>query len=191
MSIEVMTDVWKHSQARSGDLLVQLALADFSNHEGVAFPSITTLGRKARLSPRQVKRAIGRLQRLGELTVLKKQGPYGVNMYRIIWGDKLSLHSLKSVDNWVPNCHCTAFQSDILGKRVVTPTSPNPIKNPSKIKKRSGEPVDTVDNRDEHGEVATVGEGAKDLINPIGNPLNFLSPGLQESFSKHLEDDPS
>lgn len=209
MSIKVMTAVWQHSQARSGDLLVQLALADFSNDEGFAFPAIPTLGRKARLSPRQVKRALDRLQRLGELTVFKKQGPHGVNRYRIMVGDNFSLaQPVNGSDgdrlSLAEHVAVTlkASDGDILGKEVVTPTSPNPLKNPSKIRKkeekRSGGPVGTVDEgdnsvvgRDDHGEVAMVGEGAKDRMDPLVNPLNFLSPGLRESFSKHFEDDPS
>lgn len=49
----------------------------------------------------------------------------------------------------------------------------------------------SVVDRDNHGEVATVGGRAKDRMDQIGNPLNFLSPGLRESFSNHFEDDPS
>ena len=68
-----------------------LAIADFSNDHGIAFPAISTLAKKARLSPRQVKRAIDHLNRLGELAVYKKKGPSGVNIYRILLGDDVSL----------------------------------------------------------------------------------------------------
>lgn len=123
MSIRVMDAVWKLSRAKSGDLLVALAIADFSNDQGLAFPAIKTLAQKARLSPRQVKRAIDRLHRLGELTIYKKKGPNGVNRYRIILGDKLSpKHTVKVTS--------TTGQSDILGKKVVTPMSPNPSEEP-------------------------------------------------------------
>jgi hypothetical protein len=84
MSIKIMTAVWQHSQAKSGDLLVALAIADFSNEQGLAFPAIPTLAKKARLSTRQTKRSLTRLQQLGELTVLKKQGPHGVNQYKLL-----------------------------------------------------------------------------------------------------------
>src|SRR4029078_780385 len=79
VSIKVMTAVWQHSQARSGDLLVALAIADFSNDEGLAVPPIQTLAKKARLSPRQVKRALQELQRLRELDIFKNRGPQGGN----------------------------------------------------------------------------------------------------------------
>jgi hypothetical protein len=79
VSIKVMTAVWQHSQARSEDLSVALAIADFSNDEGLAFPPIQILAKKARLSPRQVKRAHQELQRLRELDIFKNRGPQGGN----------------------------------------------------------------------------------------------------------------
>ena len=123
MSIKVMTAVWEHSKAKSGDLIVALAIANFSNDEGLAFPSIPTLARKSRLSTRQTKRSLARLQGSGELTIFKKQGPHGVNRYRILLGDKLALDHDVKVTSKPPH-------GDILGKKVVTPTSPNPSKKP-------------------------------------------------------------
>jgi len=120
-----MTAVWQHSTAKSGDLLVALAIADFSNDAGFAFPSIPTLAKKSRLSTRQTKRSLARLQRAGELTIFKKQGPHGVNRYRILLGNKLAL---------VRDVKVTSKPSDgdIFDKKVVTPTSPNPSKKPLK-----------------------------------------------------------
>ena len=119
-----MDAVWKHSRAKSGDLIVALAIADFSNDQGIAYPAIPTMAEKARLSPRQVKRAIDHLNRLGELAVYKKKGPNGVNLYRIILDDKMSpLPDLKVTP--------VTVQSDILGKKVVTPMTPNPSEEPS------------------------------------------------------------
>ena len=125
MSIRAMSAVWQHSKAKSGDLLVALAIADYSNDEGFAFPAIQTLAKKARLSPRQVKRAIDRLCRRGELTVFKKTGPHGVNRYRILLGDKLSPAKGLKVTFKTPD-------GDILGTEVVTPMSPNPSEEPLK-----------------------------------------------------------
>lgn len=121
-----MDAVWKNTKARSGSLLVLLALADFSNDQGIAFPSIPTLARKARLSPRQVKRAIDQLHRLGELIVYKKKGPNGVNRYIIIPGDNLS----PGIEETGLKVTYVTSGGDILGTKVVTPTSPNPS-NPS------------------------------------------------------------
>jgi len=101
---------------------VALAIADFSNDEGHAFPSIPTLAKKARLSPRQVKRVLQRLVKLGELVIQEKLGPHGVNLYRLLPGDKLS----RVVTSMTGG-------SDICDKQVVTSMSPNPSEEePSK-----------------------------------------------------------
>lgn len=75
MSIAVMSRVWKHSKAQGGELLVMLALADFSDEEGKSYPSVATLAEKARLSDRQVRRIIGRLEKeIGEIRRNKSNG---------------------------------------------------------------------------------------------------------------------
>ena len=72
--------------------MVLLAITDFANDDGMAYPSVSTLGKKARLSERQVQRAIRRLTALGELAVETEKGPHGCHLYRVTdcQGDKLS-----------------------------------------------------------------------------------------------------
>lgn len=84
MSIKVMTNVWEHSEQKSGTLLVLLAIADYCRDDGKAWPSLASLGRKSRLSVRQVSRAIKKLQKDGELVVQTSAGPYFNNLYQII-----------------------------------------------------------------------------------------------------------
>jgi len=81
-----MDRVWEHSQQSSGALLVLLAIADFANDDGVAFPSIGTLARKARLSERQVQRVIGELVAAQELDVTPGKGRAGSHLYRVTVG---------------------------------------------------------------------------------------------------------
>jgi hypothetical protein len=114
-----MDHVWKHSLAKSGDLLVQLAIADYADDDGNAYPSIPALGKKSRLSDRQVKRSLRNLEHLGELKVLRGKGPHGTNRYRlssdIMSRDKLSRGVTSETGG-----------GDIYGKKGVTPMSPNP-----------------------------------------------------------------
>jgi hypothetical protein len=84
MSIEMMTRVWKYSQARSGHLLVLLAIADHADDEGVAYPSIPGIALKSRLKMRQVHNAINALVKYGELSVAYKEGPNGKNLYTVL-----------------------------------------------------------------------------------------------------------
>ena len=83
MSIEKTSEVWKHSRQKSGALLVLLALADFTNSKGIAWPAVSTLARKVRMSKRNVQRCVRALQKAGELEVLWNQGRRGSNVYRI------------------------------------------------------------------------------------------------------------
>lgn len=84
MSIRVMTRVWDHSKARNGERLVLLAIADFADDTGRAFPSISSLKAKSALSERGVQQAIAKLQESGELRVDVAAGPHGVNVYWVV-----------------------------------------------------------------------------------------------------------
>jgi hypothetical protein len=79
----MMTLVWEKSQHKGSELLLLLAIADNTNDQGVAFPSINTLARKTRLSIRNVRYVIVRLEHSGELEVSIGTGPRGCNEYRI------------------------------------------------------------------------------------------------------------
>lgn len=84
MSIKVMGAVWEHSEAQGATLLVALAVADFADDEGGAFPKISTLAAKARISKRTAQYAIRRLVKLGELTVdAGGKGPKNTNAFTV------------------------------------------------------------------------------------------------------------
>lgn len=83
MSICVTSLVWMRSRAEGSTLLTALAIADFADDEGAAFPSVATLARKARTSERTVQYALTSLQDLGELLVERGTGPHGCNRYLI------------------------------------------------------------------------------------------------------------
>lgn len=91
MSIKVTSIVWEHSQARESALLVMLAIADFADDGGRAFPSIPSIAKKARLSERGVRYVIRSLQDAGELAVEEHRGRNHSNVYQI------NLHQLLQV----------------------------------------------------------------------------------------------
>lgn len=83
MSIHVMSEVWAKSKLGSSELLCLLAIADFANDAGVAFPSIPTLAAKIRMSERATHYIINKLVQSGELTVERNAGPRGCNLFRV------------------------------------------------------------------------------------------------------------
>lgn len=78
-----MTAVWAGSKQAGTDLLMMLALADFSDDQGNSFPSVATLASKCRMSTRNANYILGRLQQAGELEIHLNQGWKGSNRYRI------------------------------------------------------------------------------------------------------------
>jgi len=86
MSIKVMNWVWEHATVKGGDLLVLLAIADFADDDGRAYPSVTRLAEKARLSERAAQYSIRKLASMGLLTVEAQKGRAHTNLYRVACG---------------------------------------------------------------------------------------------------------
>ena len=60
-----------------------LAIADFSDDDGFAFPAVATLATKCRMKVRNCRYILRNLEQSGELSILANQGPHGANLYRI------------------------------------------------------------------------------------------------------------
>ena len=84
MSVAMLSRVWKQSKSRRNELLVLLAIADFANDDGEAWPSIKTLAAKSRLCERETRYALRRLEHTGEIKTRPAKGKAGCNLYRII-----------------------------------------------------------------------------------------------------------
>jgi hypothetical protein len=83
MSIRVQSHVWETSPAKGSDLLVLLAIADFANDDGVAWPGVDTLARKARISKRQTQYCLRNLTTAGLLSIQENAGPKGTHLYKV------------------------------------------------------------------------------------------------------------
>jgi len=93
MSVRTMARVWECSSHSGAELLMLVAIADFADDEGRAYPSISTLATKCRTKPRYAMVLLEALRRSGELEVHKNAGAVGqggrTNLYRIAL-DRLS-----------------------------------------------------------------------------------------------------
>lgn len=78
-----MSSVWEHSRAKGSGLLVLLAIADFANDSGVAWPSIDTIAKKARTGVRRTQDLVKELESLGELQVSYQKARFGCNLYTV------------------------------------------------------------------------------------------------------------
>jgi len=80
-----MSQVWDDASiSKQPELLVMLALADFCNDSGEAWPSIDSIALKARMSDRGVQRIIIRLTKSGKVSVRRGGGlPGTTNLYRL------------------------------------------------------------------------------------------------------------
>lgn len=81
-----MARVWAESTQSGSHLLMLLAIADFADDDGNAYPAVTTLATKCRMRPRNAQVLLAALRRCGELDVRENEGPRGTNLYRITVG---------------------------------------------------------------------------------------------------------
>lgn len=78
-----MARVWEVSQQAGTHLLMLLAIADFADDQGNAYPSVATLAEKCRMKERNAQAILSALKASGELDVRPNEGPRGTNLYRV------------------------------------------------------------------------------------------------------------
>ena len=83
MSVSTMARVWATSDHAGTELLMLLAIADFSDDDGRAYPAVGTLAKKCRMTDRNARMILANLRDTGELVVRFGEGPKGANQYLI------------------------------------------------------------------------------------------------------------
>lgn len=86
MSIRLMARVWDDTRFRGTELLVLLCLADHANDNGICWPSVATIARRARCSKRQAFRHLKALEDEGWIDRSMKRpvkGKKWVNLYHV------------------------------------------------------------------------------------------------------------
>lgn len=83
MSIELMTQVWKYSKHKESKLLLLLAIADYADENGYAWPSARQLSERIRIGERQTRYLLRELERAGELVTALQVGPDRRNGYQV------------------------------------------------------------------------------------------------------------
>ena len=86
MSVRALTWAWESTDAQAAtgtDLLVLLALADWADDEGEAFPKVATIARKSRVSVSTVRRSLRHLESLGLVEVEDRHAAGLSSIYRL------------------------------------------------------------------------------------------------------------
>ncbi len=73
MSVEHTSRVWKQAKQNGAKLLLLLAIADFANANGVAFPSVSTLAKMTRTDERHIRRRLNELTSSGDLAIYRRR----------------------------------------------------------------------------------------------------------------------
>lgn len=128
MSIHVMNLVWAHADVKGSELLILLAMADFSDDNGEnIFPSMQTLGRKARLSDKQARRVVQNLVKLKLVEIVEQggwqRGRNRSNSYRIL------LENIGTPKLGVPISHPRQDGTPADGRAVLPPPGDDPPYN--------------------------------------------------------------
>lgn len=123
MSHRSSSAVWNGSRHSGSDLVTMLAIADFADDDGRAYPSIGTLARKCRTSSRNMNLIIARLMLSGELAIRRGQGPHGTNLYRI---DVAGLEGVKRATA-LKNSSPLKPSSPLNGASALKPASSPPV----------------------------------------------------------------
>jgi len=122
MSIKIMSQVWECGPDDRGELLVMLALADFADDRGRCWPSIATIARRARMTPRSAQRILRKLEANGSVQISTGSARSGCNQYTITPDTVSPRHSVTS------DAHVT-HTPDASVTPPLTPVSPEPSLN--------------------------------------------------------------
>jgi hypothetical protein len=115
MSIRIMAQVWdiEGVDLDGSKLLLLLALADYANDNGVCWPSIPTLAKRARVGERQCMRLLQWLVDNGYIKVVERGTSRGVtNLYHVLPKDEPEKGDIQGAFD--------IKKGDIQGKRRVT-----------------------------------------------------------------------
>jgi hypothetical protein len=137
MSVRTLSRVWDHSTRSGTELLMLLAIADFADDAGWAYPSVGTLAAKTRMTARNVNHILAALRDSGELEIHRSDGPRGTNRYRIRTG-------LTPEAGFTPEAHFTLKPASSTPEAGFTPplkpASPEPSLNHQEPSGAAAEP---------------------------------------------------
>lgn len=136
-----MTLVWERAPYTSGSLIVLLALADWANDDGVAWPSMERLAQKARIDRRSAQRIVRQLEKDGVLLIEHGGGRSKQHKYVLQIETAAICRPLSAdVNSDISRTETATFNAEratsdpqraTFDTETATPTSPDPLVEPS------------------------------------------------------------
>ena len=102
MAWQIMAWVLDNPNVRGNLKLVALALANYANDKGIAWPSVETLAQKTGLSRRQIQRILPQIEKAGLVKISPGGGRKHTHRYQFTSvgnSDNLSSFSARNGDN--------------------------------------------------------------------------------------------
>jgi hypothetical protein len=123
-------DEWYDPELKATKMVIMLALADHSNSDGISYPGVTSLAKKARISERQLQKILRQLEASGDLRVEynegKKTSSGTTNCYYLVkYRVKLGLE--RGVTHDTPSKKQGVNSTTPLKSQGVSPTTPQGV----------------------------------------------------------------
>ena len=181
MSIKLTAKAWETNQS-GNDLLVLLALCDFSNDEGVSFPSLKTLSSKAKVSKTTLSYILRAYEDIGVITRERRT--------RDNKSDTSTLYKINHL-NIDANAYQKAYQKarNYISKNDESPQCEHPTKD--KIVNTGSEIVNTLTANSEHLEPSSINHQVINQEERRENNSNLTNAKKETaplSFSKNEND---
>lgn len=131
MSVEITYPIWMWSKQKGAHLLLLVAIGDYANAEGIAWPSIASLSKRTRMSARYVQKMLREIESDGELEIIKRTNTS--NVYRVRIQRPINAE-LPGEPRFTPPLIPSSRPPDPEFTLGVIPVSPNPSVDPSTIR---------------------------------------------------------
>lgn len=142
MSLKLLTLVWERAPLKDGALVLLLALADWADDNGVAFPSVGGLAFKARMGERHARRLLREFEAEGLIATEQRGVHHRPNSYRI---SLVKLRSFPERLNGPPSEESEGVpvsEDRTPTSEVRTPVAPDPSIEPSINQKVDDHPTE-------------------------------------------------
>ncbi len=172
MSVKTSSRVWEYSPEKGSNLLALLAIADHADDYGVAWPGMSRIAKKARVSERQTKRIVQTLQESGELYVKIGGGRGHSNRYFITTGlDKATIIAIltKHSELELLPLEAEMVADDILKRKKKGDTGDTDKRVTSRVERVTSR-VERVTSRAEKGDIAMSPEPSVTVNEPSDEP---------------------